>query len=153
MVSSVDGSNWIETFFHQQESIKRMLSPAVPMLGTHQCVLIWFPIWLLRLTWRKEGGKDGKYGSWYLPGRHCRCQQTELFQPKQCKLFLVLWILGTTLVLDETHVILGTCTVSWASMTFCLSLLQESDTLLLCICVLFLASFEVQWNFIKLKKS
>ena len=71
---------------------------------------------LLRLTWSKEGGKDGKYGSWYLSGRHCRCQQTELFQPKQCKLFLVLWILGTNLVWDETDVILGTCTVSWASM-------------------------------------
>lgn len=102
---------------------------------------------LLRLTWRKEGGKDGKYGSWYLPGRHCRCQQTELFQPKQCKLFLVLWILGMSLVLDETDVIWGTCTVSWASMTFLLVTLtgiRHTTAVHLCtVSGLFLSSVEL----------
>ena len=64
MVSSVDGSNWIETFFHQQESIKRMLSPEVPMLGTHKCVLIWFPIRLctvaLKIDLEERGRKRWK---------------------------------------------------------------------------------------------
>lgn len=86
MVSSVDGSNWIETFFHQQESIKRMLSPGSPLLAPQ--VLFWSgspsSSVLFALNWL-GGKRRERWKIWELisSGRHCRCQQTELFQPKQ----------------------------------------------------------------------
>lgn len=114
----------LKHFFTNRNQLKGCCLQRFPLLAPTSVFWSGSPsgsvLLLLRLTWRKEGGKDGKYGSWYLPGRHCRCQQTELFQPKQCKLFLMLWILGTNLVLDETDVILGMCTTSWASVTFLL---------------------------------
>lgn len=49
----------------------------------------------------KEGGKDGKYGSGLFPNDMVHVSRPQLRQSKQVKFFLVCWILGTNVALDE----------------------------------------------------
>ena len=95
----------------------------------------------------KEGGKDGKYGSGLFPKDMVHVSRPQLRQSKQVKLFLVCWILGTNVALDEADGIWDMHRESnnaeaeplWPS-SYCTSDLQVPNLIARCTRVLFLAA-------------